>query len=321
MKWAADYNILMAVKKRKTKASTRPRIKKQKSYKNFKLSKKIKHGSNKKLPGIIGLIKLSLAPIKKNKKLFLGLILLQFILSIVFVIGVDSISSFLAIKNDIQEAFGNVGGKYAQSIALLGYVLGLGTDSTGSNLQFFITLIFSLAIIWSIRQVMAGERIKLKQAFYEGMYPIIPFLLVLLVIGLQLIPLTIGNFLITTVTSGGLAVTFVEQFVWWILFAFLALLSLYMLLSSIFALYIVTLPEMTPLKALRSARGLVLHRRVSIGLRLIGLPAVGILIYVAVLLPLILIVPLLVVPIFALLSSFGLFFVHSYIYNLYRELL
>ncbi|HEX5798415.1 MAG TPA: hypothetical protein VFX79_03590, partial [Candidatus Saccharimonadales bacterium] len=177
------------------------------------------------------------------------------------------------------------------------------------------------AIIWSIRQVLAGERIRFRQAFYEGMYPIIPFLLVLFVLGLQLIPATIGSFLLTTVISGGLAVTFVEQFIWWVLFGLLTLLSLYMLLSSIFALYIVTLPGMAPLKALRSARGLVLNRRVSIGLRLLGLPALGIFVYVAVLLPAIIAIPVLAVPIFALLSSFGLFFVHSYIYNLYRELL
>ncbi|MEX2014337.1 MAG: hypothetical protein WD885_00175 [Candidatus Saccharimonadales bacterium] len=310
----------MAAKKRQTK-TTGSRIKKQKEYKSFRISKKIRHGSNKRLPGIFKLVKLSLAPIKKNRKLFYGLILLQFVISIIFVIGIDSISNFLAIKQDIQELFGDSVGKYTQSLTLLGYVLSLGSSNAGSNLQFFIVLIFSLAIIWSIRQVLAGEHIRLRQAFYEGMYPIIPFLLVLLIIGLQLIPATIGSFLLTTVISGGLAITFIEQFIWWVLFGLLTLLSLYMIFSSIFALYIVTLPNMTPLKALRSARGLVLHRRIGIGLRLLGLPALGIFIYVAVLLPSIIAVPVLVVPIFALLSSFGLFFVHSYIYNLYRELL
>ncbi len=298
-----------------------PRVKKQKEYKSFRISKKIKHGSNKRLPGIIKLVKLSLKPLNKNKKLFYGLIFLQFVISIIFVIGIDSIQSFLAVKDDIQEAFEGVSGRYTQSIALLGYVIGLGANNAGSNFQFFVTLIFSLAIIWSIRQVMAGEHVRLKQAFYEGMYPMVPFLIVLLVIGLQLIPLTVGNFLLSAVISGGLAVTFVEQFIWWVLFGLLALLSLYMVLSSIFALYIVTLPNMTPLKALRSARGLVPHRRIGVALRLLGLPALGILLYAAVLLPVILIVPVLVVPIFALIGSFGLFFIHSYIYNLYRELL
>lgn len=309
----------MAIKKKQTKSS--PRIKKQRSYKSFRLSKKIKHGSNKQLPGIIKLIVLSFEPFKRNKKLFIGFIVLQFIFSVVFVLGVDSIFDFLAVRRDVQSALEGIDGKYAQSMTLFGYVLGIGAKGTGSNLQFFITLIFSLAIIWSIRQVLARENISLKQAFYEGMYPIIPFILVLFVIGLQLIPLTVGNFLLTATVFGGLAVTAGEQIIWWTLFSLLALLSIYMVLSSIFALYIVTLPGMTPLKALRSARGLVLHRRISVGFRLLGLPVIGIFVYVALLLPIIMIAPVLVVPIFALLSSFGLFFVHSYIYNLYRELL
>ena len=311
----------MTAQKIKTKTKARTRVKKQRRYKSFRLTKRIKTDTDKRLPGIVKLVKLSLAPIGKNRKLFLGFIFLQFILSIVFVIGVDSVYNFLAVKENAQYAAAEADGKYAQSFALLGYVIELGTKGAGANFQFFITLVFSLAIIWSIRQVLAGEYIRLKQAFYEGIYPLIPFLLVLIVIGLQLVPLTIGNFLITTVMSGGLAVSPAEQFIWWVMFGLLALLSLYMIISSIFALYIVTLPGMTPIKALRSARGLVLHRRIGIGLRLLGLPVLGILLYIAVLLPLIIILPILVVPIFALLGSFGLFFVPSYIYNLYRELL
>ena len=298
-----------------------PRIKKQKQYKSFRLSKKIKNVSDKKLPGIIKLVKLSLTPLAKNRSLFFGFILLQFILTIVFVIGIDSVYNFLSVKENAQNTYAEADGKYAQSFALLGYVIELSTKGATANLQFFLTLVFSLAIIWSIRQVLAGEHIRLKQAFYEGMYPLIPFLLVMMVIGLQLIPFSIGNFLISAVISGGLAVSAAEQFVWWLVFGLLTLLSLYMLISSIFALYIVTLPGVTPLKALRSARGLVLHRRISIGLRLLGLPALAILAYIIVLLPLILILPILAVPIFAFLGSFGLFFVHSYIYSLYRELL
>lgn len=309
----------MTTKKKHT--SNSPRLKKQKSYKSFKLSKKIKHGSNKKLPGIIALVKLALRPLKLNKKMFFGIILLQFVLNIVFVIGIESIFDFLSIKQELQESVAGLDSGYNQSFALFGYAISIGSGGSNAGFQFFITLIFSLAIIWSIRQVLANEIITLKQSLYEGIYPLIPFLLVLMVIGLQLIPLLIGNFLLTTVIANGLAVTFIEQLLWWILFILSALLSMYMVLSSLFALYIVTLPGMTPLKALRSARGLVLHRRVGVALRLAGLPALGLLFYVAVLIPVIIVAPVLVIPIFALMSGFGLFFVHSYIYNLYRSLL
>ena len=282
---------------------------------------KAKEPKIKKLPGIIGLIKLALRPIKLNRNLFLGFILLQFGLNIIFVIGVDSIYDFPSIKQDAQENLEGSAASYNQSFALLNYVLAIGSNGANSSYQFFIILISSLAVIWAIRQVLAKQKITLKQSFYEGVYPLVPFFLVFLVIGLQLIPLLAGNFLLATVIANNLAVSALEQIFWWAVFILLALVSLYMVVSSIFALYIATLPDMTPLKALKSARGLVRGRRFSIGVRLLILPILTLLLYIIVLIPLINFLPILVVPIFALLGGFALFFVHSYIYNLYRELL
>jgi hypothetical protein len=144
---------------------------------------------------------------------------------------------------------------------------------------------------------------------------------VLFVIGLQALPALLGNLLLSVVLSGGLAITILEKSFFWLLFILLTLLSLYMLVSSLFALYISTLPDMAPMKALRSARGLVLHRRLSVGLRLIGLPIVVMIGYGIILVPLIFILPFAVVPMFLLLNSFCLFFVNAYLYNLYRALL
>lgn len=94
----------------------------------------------------------------------------------------------------------------------------------------------------------------MRDSYYKGMYPLVPFMLVLLVIGLQLIPLVFGNLIYSSVLQNGLAITVIEKVIWLFLFLMLALLSGYMMISSLFSLYIVTLPDMTPLRALRSAR-------------------------------------------------------------------
>ena len=311
------------VKKTKPNQTKTPRTKKAHEYKSFKLSKKIKPAGRKPLPGIVSLCKTAVVPFRLNKKLFLGIISIHLILTVIFVSGISSSIDFVDAKNNLEEAFGGDLGKFDSGLALFSYVLssGSGADSVSANYQIFISLITSLAIIWSIRQVLAGEKINVRQSFYQGVYPLVPFMLVIFVIVLQLLPFLIGNFLVTTVIANGLAVSVIEKTLWWLIFALLALLSLYMVLSSIFALYISTLPDMAPLKALRSARGLVLHRRVSIALRLIGLPIVVLSAYALVLVPLIFILPILVVPAFLLLGSFTLFFAHSYLYNLYRTLL
>jgi hypothetical protein len=52
----------------------------------------------------------------------------------------------------------------------------------------------------------------MKMGFYRGMYPLIPFIIVSVVIALQTIPASIGNFLFkTVVVDSGLQLT-LEQF-------------------------------------------------------------------------------------------------------------
>jgi hypothetical protein len=168
---------------------------------------------------------------------------------------------------------------------------------------------------------LAGEKVGFKDAFYKGMYPLIPFVLVIFIIGLQLLPALFGNLLYSLVTANDLAVTGVEKAIWIILYILLVLLSVYMILSSMFALYIVTLPDMTPLRALRSARQLVVDRRWSVLLRILVLPIVLLVLAAIVMIPLILYASWAAQIAFALIGSYGLVFVHSYLYSLYRALL
>jgi len=184
-----------------------------------------------------------------------------------------------------------------------------------------LVIVASLAIIWALRQVLSGTRPRIRDAYYKGMYPLIPFILVLLVIGLQLLPLLIGSTLFSLVISNGIAVYLVEKLVWALLFAALALLSLYMISSSIFALYIVTLPDMTPLKALRSARQLVRYRRWTILRKILFLPILLVVVAAVVMLPIIVWLTPLAQWVFFVLTLFAIAAVHSYVYSLYRELL
>ncbi len=153
------------------------------------------------------------------------------------------------------------------------------------------------------------------------MYPVIPTLLVLMVILLQFVPLLIGSSLYNIVVTTGIAVNGAEKFLWAVLFFLTALLSVYMVTSSIFALFIVTLPDMTPMVALRSARQLVLHRRWSVMRKVLFLPIVLLLIGAALIIPLIIFATPIAVGAFYIFSMLCLATVHSYLYTLYRELL
>jgi hypothetical protein len=169
--------------------------------------------------------------------------------------------------------------------------------------------------------VLAGSKARVRDTYYRGMYPLVPFILVLMVIALQLVPLLVGSTVYSLVINNGIAVLFIEKLLWALLYALLALLSLYMISSSLFALYIVTLPDMTPLKALRSARELVRYRRWTVLRKVLCLPLILLVAAAIIMLPIIVWLTPLAKWIFFLLTMSSLVAVHAYMYTLYRELL
>jgi hypothetical protein len=150
---------------------------------------------------------------------------------------------------------------------------------------------------------------------------LIAYLLVNLVIILQLIPALLGMSLYNTVMANGIAVGAVEQIGWLFVLLFGLGLSLYFVSSSLFASYIVTLPGMTPLKALRSARKLIAFRRWSVIRKILLLPVIFIVVLAIIFFPLIVFIPAVAEVLFMVVSLAFVIIGHSYFYKLYREML
>jgi len=294
---------------------------KQPTYTSFKVSKRIKHLVI--LPSAWKLTKTTAELLWSNRRIFTGLTLIYGLLNVVLAQGLGG-TDVSELKNQLGEIFTGNYGSLASSLIIFTSLVGSAGNSSSDlagAYQLFLALIASLAIIWALRQIIAGSKFRLRDAFYRGMYPLIPFILVLLVIGLQLIPLAIGSTLYSLVISNGIAVLAIEKILWAVLFALLALLSLYMISSSIFGLYIATLPDMTPIKALRSARQLVRYRRWTVLRKILFLPVVLLAVAAVIMLPIIIWLTPLAKYVFFLLTMFSLTVVHGYIYTLYRELL
>jgi hypothetical protein len=112
-----------------------------------------------------------------------------------------------------------------------------------------------------------------------------------------------------------------EQVVWLLLFLLLVLLSTYLISSSVIALFVVTLPEMTPLKALAKAKKLVEFRRMSVMRKLVALLAVMLVLFVGIIFPSIFVSALLAQLLFFVLTVLFVPFAVGYMFVLYRELL
>jgi hypothetical protein len=268
--------------------------------------------AHKPLPGSFKLTGQSVLFIKKLWKPLGGIVLVYALLNLIFGSGF--------IRNANTELNDNHG-KFSSAISSYGAILtgGSSSDQT-ATMQSVLIIIESLVIIWALRHLFSGEKITVKQAYYHAMAPLVPFLLVLFVIILQLLPLTIGSAILAVVLStvyGSGAVGIIASFI----FVALAAWSLYMVTSSVFALYIVTLPNMLPMQALRSARNLVQFKRWQLMRKLLFLPLLIVVVIGIIIVPLIIFAQFFVVPAFFVLAMISVLFVHTYLYSLYKGLL
>jgi len=276
------------------------------------------------LPNVLQLTKTTTHMLWSNKAVLGGIALIYGLLSIVLVQGLAATTDVVSVKQQLNQVFtgnlGSVASSFSVFMILVGSA-GSGSSQSAGVYQFFLGLIASLAIIWALRQLYSNVTIRIRDAYYRGMTPLVPFVLVLLMVGLQLLPMLIGSSIYSTVISNGIAVTAIEKLLWLALFLGLTAVSLYFISSSVIALYIATLPDMTPLKALRSAKELVKNRRWLVIRKLLFLPVALLVAAAVIMLPVIAIIPIIAPWLFFVLTMMALVVIHTYIYTLYRELI
>lgn len=328
VKWAAtpkDFTSNFLYTEYMAKKTGEPATKNSKS----KLSRpgpaaKLAISHHHSLPSVWKLVEATSLTLWQHRRLFIGVTVIYGLLNLILVQGLAATNDVASLKDQLNQIFTGHFGSLASSLSIFVVLVGSagnGSSQTAGAYQLFLGLITSLAVIWALRQLLAGSTIRIRDAYYQGMYPLIPFVLVLLVICVQLLPLLIGSTLYSLVVTNGIAVYVLEKFFWLAVFVALAATSLYLLSSSLFALYIVTLPDMTPVKALQSARELVKHRRWTLLRKLVALPVILLALAAVIMLPIIIWLTAVAQWVFFLLTMFALVAVHGYMYTLYRELL
>lgn len=280
---------------------------------------------NKNLPSVASLIKRTLDQIKLNKKLFLGITVVYIILLLIFVWSGGGLINASKTKETINQTLGLQTNNLTTNLAVLSMLVGGGSGKSevSSLYQTMIIIVVSLALIWAFRHT-ANKKInliKIREPFYKGMTPLVPFLIVLFVIGLELLPLLVGSALLSIVYGNGLATSAIEQIVWISLFVLLLALSLYFLSSSLLALFIVSLPDMTPIVALRTAKRLVVGRRLLVLQKIIGAALLWILFFGMIALLCVYIAPIIAQSVLLVSIVLVLPFTVGFAYNLYQELL
>lgn len=259
----------------------------------------------------------------ENKKIYGGISAVYIFLSILLIRKFSFTTDLGLAKESFDELLSGAGNAYTSSAAVFSYIVGANSPSSeaAALYQSIITILVTLATVWALRQTHAKKKISLKDTFYKSTYPLVQFLFVLIVVSLQCLPFVLGSFLFNSTVSTDVASGFIQKALWSILAFALIVWSLYMVSASIFALFIVTLPEMAPLQALRSAKKLLKGRRWTMLRKVIFMPIILVVIVAAIMFPVIMFITPLSEVIFILLFGSLVVVATSYIYTLYRELL
>jgi hypothetical protein len=278
----------------------------------------------KPLPSVWRVTKLSALLLWRHKKLFIGVIAIYGLLNMLFVQGYANSTDITNWHNSLDKTLHGNLASIGSGVSIFAVMVGSssnGSTSASGAYQVILLLIVSLALIWSLRQVAGGTAVRIRDAYYRGMFPLVPFVLVLVVVGLELLPAVIGGVLFTEVMANGIASSGLEKIVWSSIFIGSIGITLFLIVSSIFALYIVTLPDMTPLKALRSARELVRYRRWTLLVKLLYVPIVLLVAISVILAPVVLFVTSATQVVFFAVSLVAFAALHAYLYTLYKEML
>lgn len=276
----------------------------------------------KKLPSAWALTRSSVGVIWRHKGLFGGIIAIYALLSLIVIRG---FSSGVAME-ELQAVLGSEAGRLVSGIAAYTWLLNSsanGPSQVAGVYQMVLLVIVSLALVWALRQVHAGDKaVRVRDAFYKGMYPLIPVALVLITVFIQLIPLLIGLSLLNLVAGqAAIAVKPIEITIGIIVCLALIVLGIYLFVSTVFSFYIAALPDMTPVRALRSSRQVAKGRRLAILRKLLWLPLFLLLAGLIIMLPFILLLTPAAPWVAFLLTIAMLPVIHSYLYSMYRELI
>ncbi len=294
----------------------------KKSKKALPISKK--SNPTKGYKSVFGLVKESALILSTNSKTFIKILLIYAIVYIVLVLGFSSPGTVSNISSSHQSGINNELSKLSSSFTSFGLLLNSSSPSSSNpsaNVYGFILfIILSLVLIWTIREINQGNKVKVKEAYYNSMTPFIPFVIVLVIMSIQLIPISIAFVLYNYVIVGGIAVGVLEHLIWAIAIVFLAVISFYFLASSVFALLMTAIEGLTPMSSLRKAKQLVKGQRLTLSMKLIFL-----FLFISIVISLIMILDIITIPAIApwLLQALllvAIVFAYLYIFSLYREL-
>lgn len=267
-----------------------------------------------------------------KKWLYIRLLVLFVFLSTVAVgaaqvTNLGSINEVIGMK-DVVDIIGPV----YRALITVGAAIGGALNGSLSDVQWLLLsslcIVAMLTTVWLLRQQLAGNKVKLRDGVYNAMAPLAAEYVLLVIAGLQLIPLALTALVYVTATTNGLLEGGIETAMFSLAFGLVIVLTLYFMTTTIFAMFITTIQGTYPIKAYKAARKIVAGQRLRLLLRLLFMLIAMALTWFMVLIPIVIVTNSLnagstiVIPIaFQIMVGGSFIYGIAYGYLLYRRMI
>lgn len=247
---------------------------KRRPHRSFRRTQRRDYLRTLKLPGYTALTLQTLHMLRVHWRTFLLLTLLYTVVIIV-VGGITSQSSFAEIRDILNgtsdSAPGGILGVGEAALVALTTFTSLPTTITVEQ-QIYLALgglFVWLCTVWLLREYMLGRNPKLRDGLYSSGSPFLATVVIAFFIAVQLIPVGLMAVAYASLLSSEVISSGFGSMLFWTLAVIVGTLVLYWITSTLFALVIITLPGMYPMRAVRAASDIVLGRRLRILYRLL----------------------------------------------------
>ncbi len=278
---------------------------------------------HKVLPSGWALLIESIALLRSQWKPFLGIVSVYTLATVILVTGLSIGSQYISARETIDQTLPNQNPLTSLAVEVF-YLFGKSNSNSAplsGIYQSILLTLGSLAIIWGLRKAKKFQAFTVKEAFYKSTNQLLPFILVVAIMSIQLLPFSIMASIYNMAITNGVVVSGLEQLLFLVLLAISGFWSFRMITGTIFAPYIATLPDLEPIHAVRSASELVGGRRLILWRKFVFLMIALLVLVSLAITPFILLMPLLAPWAFLFLIGVALALSHAYLFVLYRELL
>lgn len=314
----------------------RQRFLKRRPHRSFRRTRRRDYARSLNISGYWALTTEVIDLLWRYKKMFLSLVILFVVLALIFsgAMSQDTYQQLRNMMHTVEDSgfSGVVTTLGLFSGVLMSYLTGTAAVDASQQLMGALLGLFAwLTTIWLVRAILAGQTPKMRDGLYSSGSPVIALIMLLFVMIIQLVPAATALIMYGALDASGMLQQTAILMLAGGATILIVTMSTYWIVSTIFAMVVVTLPGMYPFRALRLSGDIVTGRRIRILLRLAWALVVSALLWFVVLVPVILLdgalksaIPdlswLPIVPVVGLvLLYFTVIFFAAYSYLFYRK--